>query len=456
MLQSRNVVRSLRGLAEWARVASAASASSSTSASSAWTPLKPQESTLFAPSRIVTGGGSIAAVPDLVKELKPGAGVLVITDPGMVATGKSAILEQHLRDAGVSFETFSDTVPDPTSAAVEAGARAWGRSGLDLGAVVALGGGSAIDTAKAVKALLTSGAAGAGAVRALKAPSVVSAGGPPLVAVPTTAGTGSEMTKAAVITDSETGEKMLLMGPGLVPDGAVIDYELTLSCPFRLTADNAVDALAHAIEAFVSVRASPFTDALALRAMSEVASNVLAVRDAPGDRKARAALMHAASVAGLAFSNSSVALVHGMSRPVGAHFKVPHGLANAMLLPAVTAFSLRGAPGRFAECARAVGACARDAPDDEAGLALVEFLRGVNRALSVPSPRAFGVDKGEWGRMGEQMAAEALASGSPANNPVVPTAAEIVALYAEAYEGGWQSAEAAPTAWSDAPFEVAL
>ena len=163
------------------------------------------------------------------------------------------------------------------------------------------------------------------------------------MAVPTTAGTGSEATRVAVVTDSSTHEKFLCLGDGLMPAAAHVDYELTMQKPYRLTADSGLDALCHAMEAFVSRKAAPFTDTLALAACRTIAEHLPSACAHPDDRRAREAMMLASTQAGIAFSNASVTLIHGMSRPIGARYHVPHGMSNVMLLPAVTQFSLDGA-----------------------------------------------------------------------------------------------------------------
>ena len=217
--------------------------------------------------------------------------------------------------------------------------------------------------------------------------------GLPVVAIPTTAGTGSEATRVAIVTDSETQEKMLCMGPGLLPAAALVDFELTMGKPMRLTADSGLDALCHALEAFVSRKANPFTDSLALTAMSAITSNLRRACDEPGDRQARERLMLASTQAGIAFSNASVTLIHGMSRPIGAFFHVPHGLSNAMLLPSVTAFSLPGAQERYAQASRAMGFADVSASDAQANVALMDGLLGLTSDLRVPTLKEFGVDK---------------------------------------------------------------
>jgi len=255
----------------------------------------------------------------------------------------------------------------------------------------------------------------------------------PIVAIPTTAGTGSEVTRFTVITDTETDEKMLIAGLACCPLAAIVDFELTLSMPLRLTADTGLDSLTHAIEAYVSRRANPFTDGLAKSAMGLIARNIRTACAEPGNRAAREAMMLGATTAGMAFSNASVCLVHGMSRPIGAFFHVPHGLSNAMLLPEITAFSVPAALERYADCARAMGVADEDEGNQAATARLLDELRRLNQDLEVPTPRAWGIDGERYEELLPVMAEQALASGSPANNPRVPAADEIIELYRRVY-----------------------
>jgi len=255
----------------------------------------------------------------------------------------------------------------------------------------------------------------------------------PVIAVPTTAGTGSEATRVTVVTDTVHDEKMLIMGLGCLPLAAIVDYELTFSLPKRITADTGVDSLTHALEAYVSRRANPVTDGWAMEAMALIGANIRTAYHEPNNAAAREAMMLGAMLGGLAFSNASVALVHGMSRPIGAHFHVPHGLSNAMLLPAVTRFSVREAPERYAAAARQTGFASETDDTDGACARLVEGLAALNTELEVPSPRAYGIEPAAWESRLEVMAEQALASGSPGNNPRVPHKAEIVALYRAVY-----------------------
>ena len=379
------------------------------------------------PLQLKIGGGSFAEVSSLLLRLR-GKRPLLVTDPFMVQSGLVDRLYTQIAEAGLNCTIFSDTQADPTSAIVEHGAAVF--VAADCDSLVSLGGGSPIDTAKAIGMMVSNG----GKVRDYKSPNAPKLAGPIHVAVPTTAGTGSEVTRFTVITDVETEEKMLIAGDTLLPTAAVVDYELTLTMPARLTADTGIDSLTHAIEAFVSRRANSFADVFALAAMKTIWRELPAAFHTPSDRHAREAMMLAATQAGLAFSNSSVALVHGMSRPLGVHFHVPHGLSNAMLLPTVTAFSASAAPERYAVCARTMGVAPESATEDEAIALLIRGFFERNAELRVPSPRQFGIAWERYAELIPTMTAQALASGSPQNNPRIPTAEQIAAIYAEVWE----------------------
>ncbi|OYV40982.1 MAG: alcohol dehydrogenase [Rhodospirillales bacterium 20-64-7] len=377
-----------------------------------------------APRIVEIGGGAVARAAALLARLGL-ARPLIVTDPFMVSSGLLERLTVPLREAGIAFEVFSETVPEPTDTVVEAGV-ARIEPGHDC--LLAFGGGSPIDTAKAM-AILSLG----GRMRDYKVPVAADSAKLPVIAVPTTAGTGSEVTRFTIITDTAHDEKMLIAGLGALPLAAIVDYELTFSVPPRITADTGVDSFTHALEALVSRRANPFSDALAVSAMRLIGANLRTAFHEPRNAAARAAMMLGATQAGMAFSNASVALVHGMSRPIGAHFHVPHGLSNAMLLPAVTRFSLSAALPRYALAAREAGFAAAEDADQVAGAKLLDGLEALNAELGVPSPAQFGIAASDWHGRLALMAAQALASGSPANNPRIPEADEIVALYESMY-----------------------
>ncbi|WP_339420482.1 MULTISPECIES: iron-containing alcohol dehydrogenase [unclassified Pseudomonas] len=348
---------------------------------------------------------------------------LVVTDKMMVKLGYAARIVEVLSSTGIHADVFDDTVPEPTVASISAGVRYAGEGDFDC--IIALGGGSPIDSAKAIGVLAKHG----GQMRDYKFPRIVNEAGLPLIAVPTTAGTGSEVTRFTIITDESTDEKMLCVGLAFMPVAALIDYTLTLSLPGRITADTGIDALTHAMEAYVSKKANAYSDTQALAAMRLIGPNLRTVYRTGADKKAREAMMLGSTLAGMAFSNASVALVHGMSRPIGAFFHVPHGLSNAMLLPAVTEFSIPAAPERYAECARAMGLATLQDSDATANEKLLRELKAINEDLNVPSPAEFGIDKAQFMDKIETMAQQALASGSPGNNPRVPTTDQMAELY---------------------------
>jgi alcohol dehydrogenase class IV len=349
----------------------------------------------------------------------------IVTDRAMLEFGYLERITRGLDEAGVAYAVFADTVPDPTSESIERGLAELKKQDHD--SVIALGGGSPIDSAKAIAYLAVHG----GRMRDYKVPAVNDRPGLPMIAIPTTAGTGAEVTRFTVITDETTDEKMLCTGTAFCPTVALVDYELTLTMPARLTADTGLDSLTHAIEAYVSAKRNSFSDGMARLAMAALAKHLRTAYKEPDNREAREACMLAATQAGLAFSNASVCLVHGMSRPIGAFFHVPHGLSNAMLLAAVTAYSIEAAPDRYADCARYMGVASAQDGDDTANEKLLAELRRLNADLQVPSPKEFGIDEQRYFGLLQTMAEQALASGSPGNNPRVPQIEEMVSLYKE-------------------------
>jgi alcohol dehydrogenase class IV len=370
--------------------------------------------------------GALNDLPSALSQLNLGAPA-VLTDAFLAGNGALGRLLAILTAAGMEARAYGEVRTDPTVVSVDAAVAFVAEGKHDC--IIGFGGGSSIDTAKAVAVLAARG----GTMCALKAPHQENAPGLPIVAIPTTAGTGSEATRFTIITDEANDEKMLCAGLAFLPVLAIVDYELTLTKPLRLTADTGIDALTHAIEAYVSKLANPFSDGMAIAAMRAIWPNLRRVCEEPYDRGAREAMMVGSLQAGIAFSNASVALVHGMSRPIGAHFHVAHGLSNAMLLPAVTAWSASAAVSRYADCARAMGLAQAGEGEQASVGRLVEALHDVNRHLSVPTPKSYGIDEVRWTELLPLMAEQALASGSPGNNPRVPDAETIQALYREAW-----------------------
>ena len=377
---------------------------------------------ILLPNNITFGGGSLKEVTTLLNSLGKNH-PLIITDNTMVDLKIINPLENYLTKFQIRHEVFKDTIPEPTSKSILKAVDILREGKFD--SIIAFGGGSPIDSAKAISALATYG----GKISEYKFPYIFNKKAIPIIAIPTTAGTGSEVTKFTIITNEKTEEKMLCVGPGFLPAAAIVDYELSLTVPPRTTADTGIDALTHAIEAYVSRKANIFSDAQAISAMKLIFPNLRSVFKNGKNKKAREAIMMGSTLAGLAFSNSSVALVHGMSRPIGANYHVPHGLSNAMLLPTVTSFSIPGNSKRYANCAKVMGIAEKNDSDAEANKKLVEELFKLNNDLKVPSPKEYGIEKQDFVNKLDILSKQALDSGSPGNNPVIPTQGQIKELY---------------------------
>ena len=389
--------------------------------------LPPATASFIIPPTVITGIGATEQASEQAKRLGART-ALVVTDSGIVKLGYADELVNQLRRVGIGASLFSDVTPDPTLQNVDDGLEQYRDESCNI--IISIGGGSAIDCGKGIAIRLTNDGELAEFMGVNKIPNP----GAPLIAIPTTAGTGSECTKATVITDTEHNVKMMLSSPCIVPQVAIVDPLLSLSTPPHLTSAVGVDALTHAIEAYISKRAQPITDALALEAIRMISGSLRLAWADGGHIEARTEMMLAASIAGMAFINSSVALVHGMSRPIGAYFHVHHGLSNAVLLLDVMEYSVVGAPERFADIARAMGEPIDGlSPMRQADAAIVGVERLIND-LQMPRLGEIGIDREEFEAVADQMALDALASGSPANNPRQPTKEDIVALYSKCFE----------------------
>ena len=381
------------------------------------------------PRYMQIGKGSLNQLPEILSIIGSVKSLLIVTDKQMVKFGYVKKLQEILTKAGFKSNVFDDTIPDPTDTVVLNGVEILKKNKND--AVIGFGGGSPIDTAKAI-AVLSQYSKN---IQDYKPPSTFDKKGLPIIAIPTTAGTGSEVTHHSVIIDTKSNnfEKISCRGEGFVPIVSIIDYELTLSKPRRLTIDSAIDTLTHGIEAYVSKKATLFSDRMALDTIRLVQENIYAVDKDPKDLKAREGLMLAATLGGLAFSNASICLVHGMSRPLGSNFKVPHGLSNAMLLPTITEFSINHAKSRYADCSRAGNFAVPEDNDDDACEKLIKGLYKINNDFDVPSMKGFGINEKNFEEELENMATDAEVSGAPNLNPRVPSVSEMVDLYGKAW-----------------------
>ncbi|MBI3893209.1 MAG: iron-containing alcohol dehydrogenase [Candidatus Wallbacteria bacterium] len=285
-------------------------------------------------------------------------------------------IRQALESAGVGIAgVFDEVVPNSEVGLCERGAEAARKAGADC--IVAIGGGSSIDTAKAINLLLSEG----GKLLDYQGAQTLTRPLKPLVAVPTTSGTGSEATMVAVINDPDSQSKISLVDRYLTPALAVLDPELTLTLPRRITAATGMDALTHAVEAYVDIESSPFSDALAAQAMRLVARYLSKAVIDGGDVEVRSALQIASTMAGVAFNHSMVGVIHGMAHALGGMCHVVHGEANAMMLPLGMEYNLEVRERKFAEIARFLGLDIRGKSDRDAGLEGIAFVRQLNQEL---------------------------------------------------------------------------
>ena len=358
-----------------------------------------------------------------------GKKALIISDSIMESIGNVARCGDYLDGAGVAHVSYTKVNTEPTDKYVAEALQLLQSEGCDV--IVAIGGGSCIDTAKAVAVTATNGGYVGdymGGKTPIPNPAI------PLIAIPTTAGTGSEVTDVTVIANTKDDVKMMIKHPAFMASVAIVDPVLTLSAPPKVTAATGVDALCHAIEAYISRLAHPMTDTLALAAIEGIVQNLPKAYANGDDVDAREKMSLAAMQAGAAFSNASVCLVHGMSRPIGAVFHVPHGVSNAMLLPAVLEFSKDSAVERLAVIARLVNPDLDLVSNREAADALVREVKELCNTLNIPNMKTWGIDKAAFDASVSKMAKDAIASGSPGNNPRVPSQQEIEDLYQVCYD----------------------
>ena len=327
--------------------------------------------TFLTPKTIVSGKNALDDAGKLLGGF--GRKAFVVTDATMVKLGNADLLLKVLDAQGIEYSVFPEVNFEPNDIIVKQGAEAYKASGCDF--LIALGGGSPIDTAKAISILLASDAPLASYMGKL-----IDIKRPGLVAIPTTAGTGSEATKFTIINDTETKVKMLLTGACLIPDLAIIDPMFTMSAPKSVTAHTGIDALCHALESYTSRKAQPLSDTFALSAIKRIFGNLRTCYNEGHNTEARIQMSLAALEAGISFNNSSVTIVHGMSRPMGALFHVPHGLSNAMLLKECMDFAVKGAYDRFADVSRYLGFS--DSTDDKVAVARLLFCQSHTRHIS--------------------------------------------------------------------------
>ena len=358
------------------------------------------------PGQIITGSGALTMAEETLKGL--GKKALIVTDKVMIQLGNCAKVETALKNQGIDYAIYSEIVGEPTDTMIENGLKVYKENGCDF--LVALGGGSPIDSMKAIGSLVVNG----GNISDYMG-KVIDVEMPPLVAIPTTAGTGSEATQFTIITDTKKDIKMLLKGKVLMPKLAIIDPQFTMTAPPKITAATGLDALCHAVEAYTSRKAQTLSDSFAMSAVKRIFKSLpVAFKDGKNE-EARIQMSVAALEAGIAFNNASVTIIHGMSRPIGALFHVAHGLSNAMRMKECLGFALEGAYDRFADLGRAIGVADATDEDKVAAEKFLSAIEGIVKELETPTLAEFGIDKDEFFKVIDKMAYDAMDSGSPQN-----------------------------------------
>ncbi len=385
-----------------------------------------QSFTVTQPTRIRFGVDAINDLPALVKELG-GSKVFLVVDPGLVKAGLVERITAPLTKAKIGFELYDQVDPEPGLKLADNGLKLAKKAKCDC--VVGAGGGSAMDVAKAVSILLTNG----GKAEDYLGLSKIKKAGVPKIMIPTSAGTGAEVTFTAVFINEKTKSKGGMNGDPLYPEAAILDPALTVSLPPHITATTGVDALTHALEAFVSTQAHAISDMYALEAIELISSNLVKAYAHGGNLEARSNMLLGSLLAGKALATAGVGLVHAMAYPLGGMFGIPHGLANAVLLPYVMAYNLIGNPGRFAMLAEVMGAKVDGLPEREAAEAGVEFVYRMNQDLGIPASLA---ELKIPAKKIPEMAKIALTVTRPVeNNPRKPSLDDVIRVYETAMEG---------------------
>lgn len=382
-------------------------------------------SSFIMPKQIISGAGALKQAESSLAGL--GKKALVVTDEVMIRLGNLAHVEEALKVSGIPYAVYSGISGEPTDVMIERGLEIYREEGCDF--LVALGGGSPIDSMKAIGALVGNG----GRITDYLG-KVIEGEVPPMAAVPTTAGTGSEATQFTIITDTKRDIKMLLRGTVLMPTLAVIDPQFTMTAPPAITAATGLDALTHAVEAYTSQKAQPMSDVFALSAVKRIFTWLPEAFRQGGNVQAREEMSLAALEAGIAFNNASVTIVHGMSRPIGALFHVPHGISNAMLLEKCLSYVLDGTYERFGRLGREIGAAAADAGDREASESFLRAIVEICRTCEIPTLQEYGIERESYRKAIDKMAEDAMASGSPANTRKEIGLEDVKAIYADLYQ----------------------
>ena len=376
------------------------------------------------PNHTVVGTNVLGEAAPLLKKM--GNKAFIVTGKHVAVSDMMKQLTALLDENGIDCVIFDGITGEPTDTMIENGVEMLKSSGCDF--IIGIGGGSPLDSAKAIAAM----AVNEGSIADYNGKEIT---GEilPLAAIPTTAGTGSEATKFTVITDSEKGIKMLLKGDVLVPKLAIVDSSFTVGAPKSVTSATGLDALTHAVEAYTSRKAFSMTDTLAVSAVKRIMKYLPIAYREPDNSLAREQMSIAALEAGICINNSSVTIVHGMSRPIGALFHVPHGMSNAMLLKECLSFAVSGAYEKFANLGRETGVASDSDSDETAAEKFINSLQSICDVCEIPTLEQYGIDRDEYYSKISKMATDAVASGSPANTVKEVTVDDCIEIYKKLY-----------------------
>lgn len=382
-----------------------------------------QDFSFTIPQENVFGTGRLSELPTLVRNCDSNH-ALIVSDRGLEKLGVVSRVQSILEEGGITVSSFLDVLPNPTVEVVDAATDAYRNSGATC--IVALGGGSPMDTAKAVGVLARHG----GSIVDYEGAHKVPRGIEPIIAIPTTAGTGSEVTPFSVITDESRNHKLTVFSYEILPAQVLLDPQLIMTAPASVASACGVDAMIHAWEAYTNLAANPFTDAMAEKALDLIGSNIRRFVANRRDQEAAEAMMLGSNFAGFALGWARQGNVHAMSHPVSSFFHVPHGVANAILLPTIVEYNAIADRGRYKRIYRFIRRTKGQPIENFTPDVLVEETRQLLADLGMPKRlRDVGVERDVF----DAMADDAMTSGNIAVNPRSTTKRDIIALYERTY-----------------------
>lgn len=377
------------------------------------------------PNHVIIGTNVLEEASAQLKTM--GKKAFVVTGKHVAVSQMMAKLLNLLDKINIEYIIFDGITGEPDDTMIEEGVKLFKKSECDF--LIGIGGGSPLDSAKAIATMVVNSGSIVDYIGTEITGSI-----PPVVAIPTTAGTGSEATKITVITDSKKGIKMLLKGDVLVPSLAIVDSLFTHSTPKSVTAATGLDALTHAVEAYTSKKAFSMTDTLAVSAVKRIMKYLPIAFNEPENVEAREQMSIAALEAGICINNSTVTIVHGMSRPIGALFHVPHGMSNAMLLKECLSFAVSGAYEKFATLGYETGIAEKTDDVQTSAEKVIEAFQTICDVCEIPTLEQYGIDKDEYYSKIDKMATDAIASGSPANTIKDVTVDDCKRIYKRLYK----------------------